>query len=146
MGKAIKPLRVVLDTNVVLSALLFSRGRVSWLRGAMRAGTVVPVVSRVTVQELVRVLEYPKFALSHEDREELLADFLPFAEIFPGSLPSLEHVKCRDPDDQIFLELAIAAGADAVVTGDADLLALAGNTEVSILTPAEFRRRVEREG
>jgi putative PIN family toxin of toxin-antitoxin system len=146
MGKAIKPLRVVLETNVVLSALLFSRGRVSWLRGAMRAGTVVPVVSRVTVQELVRVLEYPKFALSHDDREELLADFLPFAEIFPGSLPSLEHVKCRDPDDQIFLELAIAAGADAVVTGDADLLALAGNTEVSILTPAEFRRRVEREG
>ena len=146
MGKAIKPLRVVLDTNVVLSALLFSRGRVSWLRGAMRAGTVVPVVSRVTVQELVRVLEYPKFALSHDDREELLADFLPFAEIFPGSLPSLEHVKCRDPDDQIFLELAIAAGADAAVTGDADLLALAGKTEVSILTPAEFRRRVEGEG
>ena len=146
MGKAIKPLRAVLDTNVVLSALLFSRGRVSWLRGAMRAGTVVPVVSRVTVQELVRVLEYPKFAPSHDDREELLADFLPFAEIFLESLPSLEHVKCRDPDDQIFLELAIAAGADAVVTGDADLLALAGKTEVSILTPAELRRRVEREG
>jgi putative PIN family toxin of toxin-antitoxin system len=146
MGKAIEPLRVVLDTNVVLSALLFTRGRVSWLRGVMRAGTVVPVVSRVTVQELVRVLEYPKFALSHDDREELLADFLPFAEIFPGSLPSLENVKCRDPDDQILLELAVAAGADAVVTGDANLLALARKTEVSILTPAEFRRHVEREG
>jgi hypothetical protein len=47
----------------------------------MRAGTVVPVVSRVTVQELVRVLEYPKFALSHDDREELLADLLPFADV-----------------------------------------------------------------
>lgn len=146
MGKAVTPLRAVLDTNVVLSALLFARGRVSWLRRAMRAGTVVPVVSRTTVQELVRVLEYPKFGLVPDDREELLADFLPFAEIVPGTLPSLENVECRDPDEQVFLELAVAAGADAVVTGDADLLALAGNTEVPILTPAEFRRRVEREG
>lgn len=64
-----------------------------------------------------------------------MADFLPFAEIFPGTIPSLDNVKCRDPDDQVFLELAIAAGADAVVTGDADLLALSGNTEVPILTP-----------
>lgn len=79
------PLRAVLDTNVVLSALLFARGRVSWLRGTMRAGTVVPFVSRTTVQVLVRVLEYPKFGLGRDDREELLADLLPFAAIFPGT-------------------------------------------------------------
>lgn len=138
------PLRAVLDTNVVLSALLFARGRVTWLRGAMRAGTVVPIVSRMTVQELVRVLEYPKFALSLDDREELLADFLPFAEIFPGTLPNLANAKCRDPDDQAFLELAVAAGADAVVAGDADLLALAGSTVVSFLAPAEFPAGVSR--
>jgi predicted nucleic acid-binding protein len=95
MGKAIKPLRVVLVTNVVLSALLFARGRVSWLRVTKRAGTVVPVVSRATVQELVRVLEYPKFAMSHGDREELLADFLPFVEIFPALLAKSR--KCEMP-------------------------------------------------
>ena len=146
MGEAVVSLRAVLDTNVVISALLFARGRVSWLRSAVRTGAVVPVVSRVTVLELVRVLEYPKFALSRNDREELLADFLPFAEVFPGPVPSLGSAKCRDADDHVFLELAMAAGADAVVTGDADLLALAGNTEVPILAPAEFRSRVESEG
>lgn len=83
MGKAVAPTKAVIDTNVLISAFLFARGRVSWLRRALRSGTVVPIVSRATVQELVRVLEYPKFALSREDREELLADFLPFAEVFP---------------------------------------------------------------
>jgi len=143
--KAVAPLRAVVDTNVVVSALLFARGRVSWLRTALRSGKVVPVVSRATIQELVRVLKYPKFALSREDREELLADFLPFAEICPEPVPSLRYVECRDPDDKVFLELAIASGADVVVTGDADLLTLAGSAGVPILTPAEFRERVERE-
>jgi putative PIN family toxin of toxin-antitoxin system len=112
----------------------------------LRSGTVVPVVSRATIQELVRVLEYPKFALSREDREELLADFLPFTEVSPEPVPSLRNVECRDPDDQVFLELAIASGADVLVTGDADLLTLAGSAGVPILTPAELRERVEREG
>ena len=115
------------------------------MRTALQSGTVVPVVSRGTIQELVRVLGYPKFALTHEDREELLADFLPFAEICPEPVPSLRNVDCRDPDDRVFLELAIASGADIVVTGDADLLALAGKAGVPILTPAEFRERVEGE-
>ncbi len=145
MGKAVAPLRAVLDTNVVVSALLFARGRVSWLRRALQSGTVVPVVSRATVQELVRVLEYSKFALSREDREELLADFLLFAEVCPEPVPSLRSVECRDPDDQVFLEVAIASGADVVVTGDADLLALAGKAGVPILTPTEIRGRVEGE-
>ena len=75
-----------------------------------------------------------------------MADFLPFAEVCPEPVPSLRNVECRDPDDQVFLELAIASGADVVVTGDADLLTLAGSAGVPILTPAEFLERVEREG
>jgi len=145
VGKAVAPTKAVIDTNVLISAFLFARGRVSWLRRALRSGTVVPIVSRATVQELVRVLEYPKFALSREDREELLADFLPFAEVFPEPVPSLCNVECRDPDDQVFIELAIASGADVVVSGDADLLVLAGRVGGSILTAAEFRGRVEGE-
>jgi len=105
VGKAVAPTKAVIDTNVLISAFLFARGRVSWLRRALRSGTVVPIVSRATVQELVRVLEYPKFALSREDREELLADFLPFAEVFPEPVPSLCNVECRDPDDQVFIRL-----------------------------------------
>lgn len=73
-------MRVVLDTNVVISALLFSRARMSWIRQAWQAGRLRPVVSRPTVAELLRVLAYPKFQLSAADQEDILADFLPFAE------------------------------------------------------------------
>ncbi len=73
--------RVVLDTNVVLSALLFPSGRLAWLREAWQVGRVVPVVCRETTAELLSALAYPKFRLSVEEREELLADFLPYVEV-----------------------------------------------------------------
>ena len=56
-------LRVVHDTNVAVSALLFRAGRLAWLRDARDAGTVVPLVCRSTVAELEQVLLYPKFDL-----------------------------------------------------------------------------------
>jgi putative PIN family toxin of toxin-antitoxin system len=142
VGEEVTSLRAVLDTNVVVSALLFSRGRVSLLRTAFRSGLIVPVVSRATVRELVRVLEYPKFALSREDRDELLSDFLPFAQIVDDPPSDRSAAACRDRHDQVFLDLALTAGADALVTGDADLLELGGTVEVPILTPAELRDRV----
>ena len=73
--------RVVPDTNIVLSTLLFAGGRVAWVRDAWQRGRIVPVVCHETVTELLRVLAYPKFKLSRSDQEELLADFLPYAEI-----------------------------------------------------------------
>lgn len=87
--------------------------------------------------------EYPKSALGRNDREGLLADFLPFAEVFPGPVPGLRNVECGDPHYQVSFELAMACGADVVVTSDAGLLALAGRAGVPILTPAELRGRVE---
>ena len=55
------PPRVVLDTNLVLSALVFSHGRLGPLRRAWQAGLCMPLVSAVTAAELLRVLQYPKF-------------------------------------------------------------------------------------
>jgi uncharacterized protein len=57
-------LRVVLDTNIVLSALLFKSGRLAWLLPAWQEYRVVPLVCRDTLDELLRVLDYPKFRLS----------------------------------------------------------------------------------
>lgn len=59
-GSLSGPPRVVLDTNCVVSALLFSRGRLAWLRRAWQSGRVVPLVSRGTATKLIRVLAYPK--------------------------------------------------------------------------------------
>lgn len=135
-----KPVRTVLDTNVLVSALLFPKGAVSWLRDAWRTGTILPLIGRDTVSELVRVLCYPKFRLATREREELLADYLPYCEsVDVGEPPPVPE--CRDPLDRIFLELALAGHADALVTGDEDLLALAPTFPVPILSPAAFAER-----
>ena len=73
--------RVVLDANTVLSALLFANGRLNWLREHWRTGGCVPLLSRDTARELIRVLAYPKFRLSLADRNELLADVVPYCEV-----------------------------------------------------------------
>ena len=62
------PLRVVLDTNVVLSALVFGGGFAGQARVAWQAGAIQPLASTATVQELVRVLAYPKFRLTQAER------------------------------------------------------------------------------
>lgn len=130
------PPRVVLDTNVVLSELVFGSGVAGQLRRAWQAGNCLPLVSTATVQELIRVLAYPKFRLSIDEQHELLADYLPYARSVrtPQPLPAIPA--CRDPFDAPFLHLAVTGKADALVSGDKDLLALAGQTPFAILTPA----------
>lgn len=119
------PLRVVLDTHMVLSALVFGGGQAGQLRRAWQAGAFAPLVSAVTVQELVRVLAYPKFALARAEQDELLADFLPYAQTVRIPQPPSPVPDCRDPLDVRFLQLAVAGQAQRLVSGDKDLLAVA---------------------
>jgi len=116
--------RVVLDTNVVVSALIFVRGRLSVFRSLWVSGAIRPQVSTATVGELLRVLAYPKFKLDPHEGADLLADYVVYADVVavPEGTP---HPACRDPADSAFLQLASAAHASALITGDADLLALA---------------------
>lgn len=136
------PPRLVLDTNVLLSALLFHQGSVAWLRHAWQSDAVRPLASRDTTEELIRVLAYPKFKLTDEDREDLLGDYLPWCETV--NVPAKTKVPdCRDPFDRPFLALAAAAKVDALITGDKDLLALSDSFKVPILTPAAFKERFD---
>lgn len=130
--------RVVLDTNCLVSALIFSRGRFAWLREAWQAKRFIALASHDTVSELLRVLAYPKFKLSHDEQETLLAEFLPFVETIkiattPEGLPEI-----RDADDVIFLVLAAVAHADALVSGDGDIQTVRDQFHIPILTLAEF--------
>ena len=137
------PPRLVLDTNILVSALLFHSGRLSWLRGAWSSGRIRPLAGRETTAELIRVLGYPKFRLSDSDRQDILEDYLPFCETAAVPDPPPEVPECRDPFDRPFLELALAARADALVTGDADLQALSDAFVVPILTPAGLKRQLQ---
>ncbi|MDW7712282.1 MAG: putative toxin-antitoxin system toxin component, PIN family [Deferrisomatales bacterium] len=138
--------RVVLDTNLVLSALVFSGGRVAELRRAWQQGASTPLVSRDTAAELVRVLAYPKFRLSREEQEVLLADYLPHADTvkIPARKPRVPP--CRDPFDAPFLLLAVAGEADFLVTGDQDLLSLDGQIPGPIVTADAFLQTLSSAG
>jgi uncharacterized protein len=127
--------RAVLDTNIVLSSLVFPSGLAGRVRVAWQRGRVVPLVSRATVQELVRVLAYPKFHLSSSDQKELLADYLPYVETvqMPAPLPAVPE--CRDAMDLPFMQLAVAGRAQVLVSGDRDLHAVATTFESMCACP-----------
>jgi len=130
--------RVVLDTNIVLSALVFAAGRLAPLRLAWQQARCQPLVSAVTAAELVRALAYPKFRLGTEEQQELLADYLPYCNAVRMPAMPPPTPECRDPYDLPFLQLAVVAKADYLVTGDRDLLALAGRFARPIVTADEY--------
>ena len=134
--------RVVIDTNLVLSALVFSQGRLSLLRLAWQARHCQPLVSAVTAAELIRVLAYPKFKLAAADQQELLADYLPYCTTvrMPAKLPATP--RCRDKFDVPFLQLAVTGKADYLVSGDQDLLSLEGKFVCPIITADQFIRTI----
>jgi len=138
------PVRVVLDTNIVLSALLFGGGVAGRVRRAWQQRAILPLASTATVQELVRVLAYPKFRLLPTERDELLADYLPHTETVRIPKPPPQVPKCRDALDAPFMHLAVVGKAQVLVSGDRDLLAIAAAFEQSsgcpILTLDAFCR------
>jgi uncharacterized protein len=134
--------RVVFDTATVVSALLFANGRLAWLRQHWNEQACTPLVSATTAAELTRVLAYPKFRLSPDDRNELLADYLPCCEIVEPNIQC--PILCRDPHDQPFLDLAQSGNASLLISGDQDLLALAGQTSFIIETAEAYRSRVSK--
>lgn len=133
-------LRAVLDTNVVVSALLF-RGVASAVHVHWRAGRIRLVASADTLAELARVLRYPKFKLAIDAVEAVLAtEVIPFCDVVEvvSGPPA-----CRDASDDKFLWCARDGGAEVLVTGDPDILALAPEwCGVRITTVAEVLARL----
>ena len=123
------PVRVVLDTNVVLSALVFGGGAAGRMRRAWQQGAILPLASTATVRELLRVLAYPKFRLSQVEQDELLADYLPHTETVRIPQPLPQVPPCRDVLDEPLMHLAGAGKAQVLVSGDKDLLAIAAEFE-----------------
>ena len=129
-------MRVVLDTNAVISALLFS-GVSSRLVSLWQNGSITPLLSREIVDEYLRVLSYPKFELSEEEIKELIQEeILPFAEVIKPKR-RLRVIR-RDPSDNKFLECAVAGKASVIISGDKDLLSLGSFRRIRVQSPAQF--------
>jgi len=130
-------LRVVIDTNLVLSALVFGKNTAK-LRLAWQSDRFISLASKETITELIRVLAYPKFKLTRMEQEHLLSDYLPYCDtvLMPSLLPLIPE--CRDPFDVPFLVLALVGRADYLVTGDRDLLCLVDSFSCPIVTAEKF--------
>ena len=127
---------VVIDTNVLVSALLFS-GTPGKLIPLWKSGKIQPHVSQEMVDEFLRVLAYPKFELTENEIHYLLyVEILPFCKVV--SVKSTPVIINEDPSDDMFLICSKAAGAKALITGDQHLLALKYFGNTSILTPQQF--------
>ena len=128
--------RVVLDTNILVSALLF-RGAVSGLAGLWKKGEIVPLISQATFKEFRDVLAYPKFSLTEKERRTIIEDeILPFFEVIEVQ----EEISgsCRDPEDDKFLACAISASADYIISGDKDLCDMRIYKSTRIIKASEF--------
>ncbi len=133
-------IRAVLDTNVILSALLFG-GPTGELVRAWQMGRFQLLLSRAILEEILRVLAYPKFRLTEgEIRGLLQEELIPFAETVIVRRPPA--VRLRDPDDLPLVACALAGRARYLVTGDADLLTLERIHKVEVIRPAHFLARL----
>ena len=135
------PNRVVFDTNIIVSALMFPKSLPRKVIDQVDSlGTIL--VSYDTMLELNEVLTRKKFEryFSQEQRLNFIAKFFEKAEM----VEILELVEiCRDPKDDKFLELAVNGRANYLITGDQDLLVLNPFQETLIITVSQFLALVQ---
>lgn len=131
-------MRAVLDTNVLVSGLLW-RGAPHVLLALARNGELTLISSPALLAELARVLERAKFnavlARAKTTRAQTLAEIRQLADVIDP--PPLPAPTCRDPDDDAVLALAVAAQVGLIVSGDDDLLALQSYADIPIVDPAQ---------
>ena len=132
-------IRAVLDANVLVSGIV-SEGTPRNILRAWRSGNFHVVESQATLDEIGRVLRYPKIARRHRWSEAEIRAFMESLEalaiLTPGKLRL--NVVAADPSDNRYLECAVEGEADFLVTGDRHLLGLGTYRDVEILSPREF--------
>ena len=135
MGK-VKVRRVVIDTNVVISAFLFG-GEPGELIPLWKGAVIQPLASREIVDEYLRVLAYPRFGLSTEEMNFILyQEILPHFEIVRAKVGPV--IIKEDPSDDKFIRCAEAGKATIVISGDKHLIDLGSYGKVKIVTPGVF--------
>lgn len=125
-------MRVVLDTNIVVSGILSATGAGRAVLDYARHGRFELITSPILLEELEEVLER---IVEAEAAAEIRVAFGELAEIVePAHVPKVS----RDPDDDHVVAAAVQGGADVIVTRDKDLLTLSSHDAVRILKPADF--------
>ena len=136
-------MRAVLDTGVLVSALIRRQGTTGDVLRALRDGRFIAVYSTDILVEIIDVLGRPALRAKYHIEPDDISVAINLIRL-RGDLvvPARKVAACRDPKDDKFLEAALAGGADCIVSGDADLLDLAPFEDIPILRPAEFLARL----
>jgi len=131
MGKK----RIVLDTNVLISALRWG-GNPRRIFDKVIDRDLLLCVSKQTLSELERVMDYPKFEFTAQERAEFLSVLTEIAILVEPQ----ERIQLivEDATDNMFLECAVEAGADFLISGDKHLLSLKEYQNVKLISPADF--------
>ena len=128
-------MRIVLDTNVLLSAILFA-GTPGRILDAWRAGEVELVIAPDIVDEYVSVSARLEERYPDVDIQPIIALVIRNSKLVPTTL--LPTPVCGDPDDDKFLACALSSGTEIVVSGDKKLRAVSGYQGIRVLTPRQF--------
>lgn len=132
-------MRVVLDTNVLVSAVILPHSAVGPILSHLRNGAYTLLYSESTLNEIVDVLNRPrisrKYGVTAKEIQTIVALILLRGEaVTPAEL----IVACRDPKDDQFLTVAVNGRADVMVSGDQDLLVLHPFRSIPIVPPRVF--------
>jgi predicted nucleic acid-binding protein len=132
-----RPPRVVLDTAVVVSALLFGGGLGARLREAWRVGHCRPLACKATALALGVQLAHPRLGLSAREQQQLLGDYLPY--VLKVRVPQADEPLARDtPAALTDVRLAMAGRAHALITSDATLLGAPARFSFAVQTLDDF--------
>jgi putative PIN family toxin of toxin-antitoxin system len=137
-------MRVVLDANQFVSAVLVPRGRPAQILRAWREKRFELKISPQSLAEVRRVLLYPRLQRKHGWSEEQINDFLigiaAAATLTPGTLSV--HAVPDDPTDDKYIACALEGSAQYIVSGDEHLTGLGRYQGIEIVTPAVFIERI----
>jgi uncharacterized protein len=131
-----KRLRVVMDTNIFISAILF-KGPANKLVDLWQKGEFLFLMSQGILNEYIKVLSYPKFRLTGEEVTHIIeTDLIPY--INPVSVKTNIAIVKDDPSDNMFLALGMEGKADRIVSGDKHLLELGEYSKIRIISLKKF--------
>lgn len=137
-------MRVVVDTNILVSAMIKPRGNIGLILKYLRAGKYTLLYSEPMLTETVDVLNRPrirdKYGFEPGDIETFVALLILRGKVV---VPKRRIMVCRDPMDNMILEAAVDGNADKIVSGDNDLLSLKKFEGIPILKPTRFVAEIE---
>jgi putative PIN family toxin of toxin-antitoxin system len=138
--------RLVIDTNVLIAALISSAGTARQVVDAVLDHDIEVLMSEATFSELVSRLDRPKFDRYREPESwnSFLSALVELALWHEDA--GTATGASRDADDDKFLALAVTGQADAIISGDRDLLDLVSHEGIPILTPVQFLQRLRESG